>query len=135
MTGVMKLLDPVSAFEALAHQGRLAVLRLLIPAGRDGLPAGAIGEQVGIPPTALSFHLRRLTDAGLLCVRRVGRHQYYAVDYPQLGVLVRFLAEDCCADVPQGCMPGCHGAPSRPRETSGTKHASATVAEPAKEAT
>lgn len=129
----MKPLDPIGAFEALAHEARLAVVRLLIPAGRDGLPAGAIGEQVGLPPNALSFHLGRLTNAGLLCTRRVGRHRYYAIDYAQLGALVGFLTEDCCADAPQGCMPACPGTPSRLRP-SATQDSPATIAEPAEDA-
>jgi DNA-binding transcriptional ArsR family regulator len=105
------LVDPTKAFEALAHDARLAVVRLLIPAGRDGLPAGVIGNQIGFPPNALSFHLGRLTNAGLVRMRRVGRNQYYAVDYERLSALVGFLVEDCCANAPDGCMPGCPGMP------------------------
>ncbi len=105
------LVEPTKAFEALAHDARLAVVRLLIPAGRDGLPAGVIGNQIGFPPNALSFHLGRLTNAGLVRMRRVGRNQYYAVDYERLSALVGFLVEDCCANAPDGCMPGCPGMP------------------------
>ena len=105
------LVDPTKAFEALAHDARLAVVRLLIPAGPDGLPAGVIGSRIGIPPNALSFHLGRLTNAGLVGMRRAGRNQYYAVDYRRLSALVGFLVEDCCGDAPDGCMPGCPGAP------------------------
>ena len=105
------LVDPTKAFEALAHEARLAVIRLLIPAGPDGLPAGVIGHRIGFLPNALSFHLGRLTNAGLLRMRRVGRNQYYAVDYQRLSALVGFLVEDCCAEAPDGCMPGCPGLP------------------------
>lgn len=107
--------DPTKAFEALAHDARLAVIRLLIPAGPDGLPAGIIGDRIGFLPNALSFHLGRLTNAGLLCMRRVGRNQYYAVDYQRLTSLVAFLVEDCCANAPDGCMPGC---PQMPKAAS-----------------
>lgn len=103
--------DPTKTFEALAHESRLAVIRLLIPAGPDGLAAGVIGDRIGLPPNALSFHLGRLTNAGLLQMRRVGRNQYYAVDYQRLTALVGFLVEDCCANAPDGCMPGCPGMP------------------------
>ena len=106
--------DPTKAFEALAHDVRLAVIRLLIPAGPDGLPAGVIGDRVGQLPSALSFHLGRLTNAGLVGMRRVGRNQYYAVDYQQLSALVGFLVEDCCASAPAGCMPGCPVMPQAP---------------------
>jgi ArsR family transcriptional regulator, arsenate/arsenite/antimonite-responsive transcriptional repressor len=98
---------PVAAFEALAHGTRLAVLRLLIPAGPGGLAAGAISERVGLPPSALSFHLARLVQADLVTARRAGRQIYYAAHYQRLTVLVRFLVEDCCANAPSGCLPGC----------------------------
>ena len=50
----MRSFDPVLAFDALAHETRLAVLRLLIPAGPEGFAAGEISERVGLPPNALS---------------------------------------------------------------------------------
>lgn len=106
----MEILELTKAFEALAHETRLCVLRLLIPAGREGLPAGAIGDRLGLPANSLSFHLGRLANAGLIHNRRQGRHLYYAVDYGRLGELVGFLAEDCCAAAPQGCLPECPGA-------------------------
>ncbi len=105
------LVDPTKAFEALAHETRLAVFRLLIPAGPEGLPAGVIGNRIGLLPNALSFHLGRLTNSGLLRMRRSGRNQYYAVDYQRLSALVGFLVEDCCANAPEGCMRGCPGMP------------------------
>jgi DNA-binding transcriptional ArsR family regulator len=86
------MFDPVAAFEALAHETRLAVLRLLIPAGPDGLAAGEISERIGLPPSALSFHLARLV---------------HAARYERLTALLRFLAEDCCARAPSGCVQGC----------------------------
>ncbi len=107
-------IDAVRAFEALAHEARLAVIRLLIPAGADGVQAGVIGDRIGIPPSALSFHLGRLKNAGLVQMRRSGRHQYYTIDYRQLSSLVGFLVEDCCADAPEGCMPECPTVPAVP---------------------
>ncbi len=108
---MMMFADPTKVFEALAHDARLAVIRLLIPAGPDGLAAGVIGDRIGAPPSALSFHLGRLANAGLVRMRRVGRNQYYTVDYQRLTALVDFLVEDCCAQAPDGCMPGCPGMP------------------------
>ena len=105
------LVDPTKAFEALAHETRLAVIRLLIPAGPEGLPAGIVGNRIGLLPNGLSFHLGRLTNSGLLRMRRSGRNQYYAVDYQRLSALVGFLVEDCCANAPEGCMTGCPGMP------------------------
>lgn len=96
-----------TAFEALGHEARLAVLRTLIPAGPEGIPAGAIGEAIGLPANGLSFHLNRLTVAGLIESRREGRHLYYALRYPVLAGLVGFLVKDCCAAAPDGCLPEC----------------------------
>jgi len=103
----MRTFDPVAAFEALAHETRLAVLRLLIPAGPDGLAAGEISEGIGLPPAALSFHLSRLVQADLIAARRAGRQIFYAARYERMTALLRFLVEDCCARAPSGCLPGC----------------------------
>jgi ArsR family transcriptional regulator len=105
------MIDPVRAFDALAHETRLAVFRLLVPAGREGLPAGRIGERLRLAPNSLSFHLGRLSQAGLLTCRRQGRQLYYAVHYPALAAMVAFLAGECCADAPEGCLAGCPTLP------------------------
>jgi len=107
----MELFEAAGLFEAVAHGTRLAVLRLLIPAGADGLAAGEIGLRLNLPPNSLSFHLGRLAQAGLIAPRRSGRNRFYAVDYAHLAALVRFLADDCCADAPEGCLPACPAGP------------------------
>jgi len=105
------------AFEALGHEARLAILRRLIPAGPVGIHAGAIGEALELPANRLSFHLNRLTAAGLIESRREGRHLYYAVRYAELGALVGFLVDDCCAAAPAGCLPECPPACGSPDRT------------------
>ncbi len=107
----METLQAAKTFEALSHETRLAVFRLLIPAGPDGLSAGTIGERLGLPANSLSFHLGRLAGTGLTRSRRQGRHLYYAVDYARLAEIVGYLADDCCAAVPEGCLQECPGAP------------------------
>lgn len=114
----MEMLDQTAAFEALAHSTRLAVFRLLIPVGAEGLAAGEIATQLDLSATGLSFHLDRLVSAELLRRRRDGRHLYYSVNYTRLAELVDFLAGDCCAAVPEGCLPECCSVASssaRPR--------------------
>lgn len=103
------------AFETLGHESRLAIVRLLIPAGPTGLPAGAIGSRLGLPASGLSFHLNRLVAAGLIERRRDGRHLYYAVAYAQLARITGFLADDCCAAAPDGCLPECPSGPDERR--------------------
>ncbi len=103
----MEISKAVGSFEALAHDTRLGVLRLLIPAGLNGLAAGDISKRLDLPPNSLSFHLGRLVNAGLIVSRRSGRNLFYAADYARVGELVRFLADDCCANAPDGCLPEC----------------------------
>ncbi len=103
----MEISKSVGSFEALAHETRLGVLRMLIPAGMNGLAAGDVSTRLDLPPNSLSFHLGRLVNAGLIVSRRSGRNLFYAVDYARIDRLVRFLVDDCCANAPDGCLPEC----------------------------
>jgi DNA-binding transcriptional ArsR family regulator len=86
----------VRALSALAQEHRLALFRLLVQAGPDGLAAGAIAEALGVPASSLSFHLAQLTNAGLIVQRRDGRSLIYTADYGAMNALVGFLMENCC---------------------------------------
>ena len=70
----------VAVLAALGHTVRLSVWRMLLPYGANGLPAGTIAEQMAIIPSSLSFHLRQMTQAGILVQRRSSRHMIYAVN-------------------------------------------------------
>lgn len=101
-------MDPkqaVDALGALAHEHRLALFRLLVECGPDGLPAGVIAERLGVPPSSLTFHLQHLQRAGLLGQQRVGRQLIYAVDFSQMSALVGFLTENCCGRGVSACLP------------------------------
>jgi ArsR family transcriptional regulator, arsenate/arsenite/antimonite-responsive transcriptional repressor len=87
----------------LAHDTRLAIFRLLVPAGPEGLPAGVLGERLGLAPATLSFHLKGLWHAGLVSQRRAGRMLYYAADYTVINDLVAYLTENCCEGA--ACLP------------------------------
>jgi ArsR family transcriptional regulator, arsenate/arsenite/antimonite-responsive transcriptional repressor len=97
----------VEALSALAHNSRLAIFRLLVPEGPDGLAAGKIGEQLNIAPTALSFHLTRLRYARLVSVRRNGQQMIYAAAYDEMQRLMGFLNENCCQLDARGCSSNC----------------------------
>lgn len=86
----------VDALGALAHEHRLSAYRLLVECGPDGLPAGGIAEQLGLPASSLTFHLQHLLRAGLITQRRVGRQLIYAADFACMNGLVGFLTENCC---------------------------------------
>jgi DNA-binding transcriptional ArsR family regulator len=92
----MEKIDAVSALGALAQESRLDIFRLLVQAGIDGVPAGRIGERLGLPPATLSFHLNQLRHAGLVTFRREGRSLIYAAEYPAMNGLVAYLTENCC---------------------------------------
>src|SRR3954467_13521740 len=95
----------LSAFSALAQETRLRIVRLLVSAGPDGLPAGAVGEAVGASSSNLSFHLKELEHAGLIQSRRASRSIIYSAAYPALSGLVQFLMRDCCQGHPEVCAP------------------------------
>lgn len=86
----------VRALGALAHEARLAVFKLLVEAGQEGLPAGVIAEMLVIAPSALTFHLKELTNAGLLVPRPDGRKIHYSANFGSMNALVAYLTENCC---------------------------------------
>jgi ArsR family transcriptional regulator len=79
------------------------VFRLLIQAGPSGLPAGAIADALGVPPSTLSFHLKELENAGLVRSTRVQRQIIYAPDLEGTRRLLTFLTADCCGGHPEIC--------------------------------
>ncbi|MCB5191141.1 metalloregulator ArsR/SmtB family transcription factor [Methylobacillus arboreus] len=93
----------VSALAALAQESRLAVYRLLVQAGPDGLAAGKISETLGIAPSSLSFHLKELTHAGLVTSRNESRFVIYSANYEQMNNVLAYLTENCCGGDP--CTP------------------------------
>lgn len=70
----------VAVLTALGHQARLNLWRLLLPYGAAGMPAGTIAARMAIVPSSLSFHLRLMTQAGILVQRRSSRHIIYSVN-------------------------------------------------------
>ena len=86
----------LSALAALAQESRLDIYRLLVQAGPDGMPAGQIGEQLGLPSATLAFHLKELKNAELATCTRNGRSLIYAAAYPTMSALLAFLTENCC---------------------------------------
>ncbi|NOG73645.1 helix-turn-helix transcriptional regulator [Roseicella sp. DB1501] len=105
----MDIVSAVAAMSALANEHRLAAYRLLVEAGPDGLPAGAIAERLGLPPSSLTFHLQALLHAGLVSQRRVSRQIIYAMVPAAMNALVAYLTEHCCGGHAD-CGPACHPA-------------------------
>jgi DNA-binding transcriptional ArsR family regulator len=88
--------ETVRALGALAHEHRLAIFRLLVRQGPEGLAAGAIGERVGLAPSSLTFHLQSLQRAGLVKRARASRQLFYSADYGSMNGLVGYLTDKCC---------------------------------------
>ena len=107
--------DTVQALAALAHETRLALYRMLVERGPDGLPAGVIAERLSVPPSSLTFHVQHLHRAGLVSQRRVGRQLIYAADYATMNGLIAYLTENCCGRgaAQECCAPAESAAPTR----------------------
>jgi ArsR family transcriptional regulator len=95
----------VEMLSALGHPGRLAVFRLLVKAGPEGLPAGEIARSLGMLPNTLSANLNILSRAGLTTSRREGRSILHAARYAQMRELLGWLVEDCCNGRLEICAP------------------------------
>lgn len=107
-------MDPnlvVRALSALAHESRLAIFRVLVVAGPDGMPAGEIGQQLGLSPSGLSFHLKDLSHADLVKARQEGRFIIYTANFDSMTGLIGYLTENCCAGTscPASDIPNCCG--------------------------
>ena len=103
----MKTTQAIEALSALAHEHRLAIYRKLVKRGPQGLPAGAIGEGVGLVPSSLTFHLQALHRSGLLLQRREGRQLIYSADFEAMNGLVGYLTDNCCVESGESCTPDC----------------------------
>jgi ArsR family transcriptional regulator, arsenate/arsenite/antimonite-responsive transcriptional repressor len=101
----MKTADAVKSLSALAQDSRLAVFRLLVKAGPEGLAAGDIARRLSTPANTLSAQLLLLANAGLVRARREGRSIIYAADFEAMSRLLLFITEDCCGGNAAICAP------------------------------
>ena len=101
----MKKHQALAALAALAQDNRLDVFRLLVEAGREGMPAGAVADALKLAPNNLTFHFDRLREAGLVTVRRDGRSMIYVARYDTMNALLGYLTENCCRGQAEQCAP------------------------------
>lgn len=101
----METKTALSQLSALAQENRLALFRLLVKAGHDGLPAGEIAAALGVPANTLSAQLSILSNAGLIEGKRAGRSIIYTANFAAISGLIVFLMEDCCQGRSEICAP------------------------------
>lgn len=99
----MKDQAAIEMLGALAQEHRIRIFRLLVKAGRQGMPSSDIAERVGIGPTGASFHLKELERTGLVEATRQGRFIRYAIQVGSMRKLLMYLTEDCCQGQPELC--------------------------------
>jgi len=100
-----ELTDTLKQLSALSQETRLLAFRALMEAGRDGLQAGAIAEQLELAPNKLSGHLGILVNSGLVSVERDGRRMIYRAEIDTVNSLLSMLVETCCNGHPEVCAP------------------------------
>jgi DNA-binding transcriptional ArsR family regulator len=122
----------VAALAALAQPVRLKVFRALVVVGRSGLTPGAMAEGLAIPANTLSFHLKELTNAGLVVQERVGRNIVYRAGYERMNALLGYLTENCCQGA--ACAVDAAAPPAiAERTTNGDPHETVSRPRPRRE--
>jgi DNA-binding transcriptional ArsR family regulator len=81
---------------AMGAPQRLRIMRLLLAAHPEGMPAGEIQAELEIPASTLSHHLDKLRQAGVVRVRRDGTYLWYSAETEALKDLLSFLYAECC---------------------------------------
>jgi ArsR family transcriptional regulator len=112
----MKMKDAIAALSALAQETRLEVFRQLMRSLPEGIAAGDLAAELGVPPSTMSAHLSILLNAGLVTSERDGRSIAYRANQDGIGDLLQFLVKDCCRGRPEACarllqaaLPQCCG--------------------------
>ena len=85
--------EAAALLKALAHEARLMVLCQLAESERS---AGALQQGSGLSQSALSQHLARLREAGLVATRREAQTSYYRLADPKAERILATLAAIYC---------------------------------------
>jgi ArsR family transcriptional regulator len=97
----MKVDIAAKVFAELGNRTRLDILRLLIKAGRDGVPIGDIRGRLDVPLSTLAFHLGGLVEAELVEQERQGRVVLCRPRFDRINDAIAFLKEECCVGIAQ----------------------------------
>lgn len=80
--------------QAVGNPKRLVILCLLIQQGE--MSVGALNEMVALSPSALSQHLARMRQEGLVSYRREAQTLYYRIEDPNVAKLIGTLKDIFC---------------------------------------
>lgn len=87
--------EAAAVLKLLANESRLLLLCILITEGE--VPVGALAERVGLSQPALSQHLAKLREDGLVSTRRTGTTIHYRIADPRVARIIATLHELFCA--------------------------------------
>ena len=86
-----------SLLKAIANECRLLILCYLAEGGE--LSVGALAERVGLAQSALSQHLARLRDEGLVATRKEAQTVFYRICDPRAEQLLALLHDLYCPEL------------------------------------
>lgn len=97
--------EVVRVLAGLAQASRLQIFRQLVVAGPAGMTPTRLGEVLPLQATALSFHLKELTQTGLITQERDGRNLIYRAAFETMNALLAYLTDQCCQGQPCAVTP------------------------------
>lgn len=91
--------EAVGLLKAMSSEPRLLVLCYLAELGE--LSVGQLVNRIGLSQSALSQHLARLREEGLVATRKEAQTVYYRVCDPKAGRLLALLHDLFCPELGQ----------------------------------
>ena len=95
----MELGQLAACLEKLGNPTRLAIFRLLVRAGQDGMAVGELQSRLNVAPSTLSHHILFLVTVGLVKQEREGRVLRCKPNFDLMNAIVKALTAECCAGV------------------------------------
>ncbi|WP_422358175.1 ArsR/SmtB family transcription factor [Qipengyuania flava] len=89
--------------KALSNESRLLVLCFLVEAGE--LSVGELTVRVGLSQSALSQHLAKLREEGLVATRKESQSVFYRVCEPRAEQVLALLHQIYCPELGQKVRP------------------------------
>jgi ArsR family transcriptional regulator, arsenate/arsenite/antimonite-responsive transcriptional repressor len=83
---------------ALGNDTRLQIYRILVRAGRDGVPVSELQRRTGVAISTVSHHLHKLITVGLAYQEREGTTLFCHANYEAMDETLGYLTRVCCID-------------------------------------